>query len=496
MLDKFITFPVVLLIYIGVGYLAFAHPDYIQFAYLPFSVVFMISAFFLLLLNPRLRFSSRFSSPLSASSNYSLGFLSWIGVLWSGLAVFMLMGQLIQIVLTNFNPYVAKLYISTESYWEAIKPLTQPNHWIYWGYFSALIFWSMSLSYVYYHQQGVPCLHRMAAAVFGEYLTYKKFSIWAKAFGESHVFLVIMTWFGLIMLSSMVLLTTGLLYLISLPSYFTIPIISMSFFSFFFLFFASSFFSKNSKKLNRLNLNFSVVTIILSVFIISLLTLAGKAIQLILNHSPGILKLVECDCTINILKMFIEDRMQNLGWAIWILSLPIMVTFVARISCGRNFWELVLGIFGFAILLQIAGYVYGQTAWFNLISHIHEPLVQLILGFILLIFLVGIFFKKRSSWLFSNGLMKELPRKNEEGIDVYKVSEVSLFDGTKIRGMGSLTRKWIVLCLGMLLIHTLGGWQVLQVELSLFAFILVCLSVFVIFGFWIEWGREKFAQRR
>jgi len=91
--------------------------------------------------------------------------------------------------------------------------------------------------------------------------------------------------------------------------------------------------------------------------------------------------------------------------------------------------------------------------------------------------------------------MKELPRKNEEGNDLYKVSEVSLFDGTKIRGLGTLSRKWTVMCLGMLLIHTLGGWQMIQVELTLFAFIFMCLSFIAIIGFWLEWGKERFRSK-
>lgn len=479
--DKYATFPVVLIIYGLLGYWSFVQPEYLQFIQLPFAAMSLLALTAIVGFGSKIRFAS-----YSTKSNL----FSWLLTLWSGIFLFIFIAVVIQVVLSNFNPYVARMYISNESYWAAIQPLLQVNHGYYWGFFAALSCWAIGLSYVYYNKQGVPCAHRMAAPLISRYFRYRKWSIWAKAFGESHLYVVALTWFGLVALSVIVLLTSGMLSVAKVPTYFTIPIISMSFFSILFLFIASTYFAKNIKKLNRIKLDLSGVTLILFVFIISLLFLAGVTIKFILAHNPDILKLVECDCTLNKLKLFTELRMQTLGWGIWILTLPMMATFVARISKGRSVLEVALGIFSLAILCQVGAYFMGLENFINIISYIHQSPVQFVLGGILSVFLLGVFYTHQNSWLFSNGLMKNLSRKNKEGKDLYRVSEVSLYDGTKIRGLGGVSRRWAAMCLGLLLVHTVGGWQVVQIELGLFAFLLVGLYLFALIGFFIEWVED------
>lgn len=480
-LDRWITFPVVLFIYVFVGYLSFSYPGKILSIQLPFSLVSIFSIIFILMLSFRKKIS--FASNLSIFSGFR-----WLFFLYLGLSGFLIANLLIQGVLTNFNPYVAKLYISNDAYWEAVRPIMQPTNWVYWGYFSALVILGGGLSYVHYYKQSVPCLHRIAGALFDRVLTHRKPSIWAKSFGEGHVYLVNLTWFGLVLISAVVLLASGLLSLINLPSYFTLPIISMSFFSLIFLLFASTFLVKKLKKLNKKHIDLAIITLLFCVLLIGILLLAGKAIQLVLMHQPDILKAVECDCTINKLKLFIQDRMQVLGWSIWILNLPLIATFVSRISANRTLLQLIAAIIGYAILLQLGVYFYSAVNHFDLYlyDYLHRPVVELLFGAGLLIFLFFIFFRKRTTWIMSNGFMKELPRKDEEGADIYKVSEISFFDGTKIKGLGMLTRKWMLMCMGLLLVHTLGGWQVIQVELGVFAFILCAIYFFALVGLLIE----------
>lgn len=478
-LERYATFPVVLMIYILVGCLALYRPDFVSTYIQSF---FCVSTLFGVLLfswlGKRLRFGRK---PPVFKGIY------WCMMLWAGLMGFIFIAQLIQVVLSNFNPYVAALYISNEAYLEATLSLIQFDSLTYWGYFSALSCWVMGLSYVYYHQNGVPCAHRIAACLVERYFRHRKWAIWFKSFGEGHVYLAQMLWLGLATLCTVVLLSSGLLKLSGLPSYFTIPIISMSFFSVLFLIFGSRFFKKNIERLSRYQLSLSTITLVLIGFMIAVLFLASKGIQYILAHDPSLLKLVECDCTINILKLFIASRMQNLGWALWVLTLPMMATFVVRISLGRRLIEIILGIFSFALLIQIVGYFYNQTAWLNLLSSIQGPVPQIFLGLGLLFFLAIIFYKKQNSWIFSNGLMPGLPRKSETGESIYPVSEISLFHGTKIKGLGMVTRKWIIMCLGLLVAHTVGGWQVIQIELTVMSVILVFLYFFALIGMWIEW---------
>lgn len=478
-INRFATFPVVVMIYGLIGYLSFIEPEYLnQYAYWPFAVISLVAFSALLLKGPKVRFSSHLPQK---------SVCSWLFILWIGLAGFIIIGNVVQLTITNFNPYVARMYISNQSYWEAITPLINPNNIYYWGYMSAIACWAVALSYVYYYKKGVPCAHRIGAPLVTRLFKHRKWAIWAKAFGESHIYVVTMAWFALVLLSAIVLLATGILNLNQTPTYFTIPIISMSFFSLLFLYFASSVFGKTIRKLNRLKLDLSMVTLFLIISILFILLLASLAIKLIIAHNPDILKLVECDCTLNKLKLFTESRMENLGWAIWILTLPLISTFVTRISHGRNALEVILGITGFAVLLQILFYIVGNERLLNLIDYIHQTPIQLAIGGGLTLFLLIMFFKHKNSWIFNNGLIKTLPRKNAEGKDVYRVSEVSLYDGTKIRGLGTVTRKWTVMCLGTLLIHTIGGWQVLQVEITLFAVILVYLYLLALVGFWIEY---------
>lgn len=472
------------MIYGLIGYLSFIEPEYLnQYAYWPFAVMSLMAFSGLLLRGPT---NIRFTSQLPQKS-----LMSWLLFLWLGLAGFIAIGNVIQITITNFNPYVARMYISNQSYWEAIHPLIKPDHIYYWGYMSALVCWAVALAYVYYHKKGVPCAHRIGAPLVSRLFKHRKWPIWAKAFGESHVYVVTMSWFALVLLCTVVLLASGMLTLTKTPTYFTIPIISMSCFSILFLYFASSVFAKTIRKLNRFKLDLSLVTLMLIIFILFVLFLASVAIKLILIHNPDILKLVECDCTLNKLKLFTESRMENLGWSIWLLTLPIMATFVVRISHGRTALEMILGIAGFAMLLQLFFHFMGSERLFNLINYIQQTHVQFFVGGALALFLFVVFFKHKTSWLFNNGLIKLMPRKSAEGEDIYLVSEVSLYDGTKIRGLGTVARKWAVMCLGTLLIHTIGGWQVLQVEITLFAVILVYLYLLALIGFWIEWMSDR-----
>jgi hypothetical protein len=467
-----------------VGYLCFIHPDLIRYIQPPFA----IASLFSVLIFAWFGASIRFTDNKVKTRRHSL--LSWWIILWAGLIGFIFIAEVVQIVITNFNPYVAKLYISNESYAEAVRPFTEYHHYAYWGYFAALICYGLGLSYVYYNKQGVPCSHRLAAPLVSQYFTYKKCSIWFKAFGESHVHLVFMTWFGMVMLSLLVLLATAFQTLINVPSFFKIPIISMSFFSLFFLFFVSSYFGKKIQRLNSLKLDLSMVTFIFILIIIAVLLVAGKVIELILAHSLDMIKMVECDCTISPLKLLTEFRMQNLAWAVWILTLPLMATFVARISGGRSVKEVVLGILSLAIFIQVIIYFYPVDVWFKTLDLIHDTAVQFILGTGLAVFMLLMFYKKQNSWIFNNGLMTYLPRKNDQGEDVYKVSELSFYDGTKVRGLAIVSRKWLVMCFGMLLVHTIGGWQVVQLELALFAAILVFLYFFALVGIWIEWKQD------
>ena len=471
------------MIYGLIGYLSFIEPAYLnQYAYWPFAVISIIAFAGLLFIGPKMRFTSQLPQQ---------NLLFWLLCLWLGLAGFVIISNVIQLTITNFNPYVARMYISNETYWEAVTPLIEPNNIYYWGYMSALVCWAVALSYVYYHKKGVPCAHRIAAPLVSHLFQNRKWSIWAKAFGESHVYVVTMAWFALVVLSAVVLLASGMFSLTKTPTYFTIPIISMSFFSFLFLYFASSVFAKTIRKLNRFKLDLSLVTSMLISCILLFLFLASMAIKLILAHNPDILKLVECDCTLNKLKLFTESRMENLGWSIWVLTLPVMATFIVRISHGRNPLEMILGVTGFAILLQALFYFIDNTWLFGLMDYMHQMPLQLSIGGALALFLFVVFFKHKNSWIFNNGLIKSLPRKNAEGEDIYPVSEVSLYDGSKIRGLGTVTRKWTVMCLGTLLIHTIGGWQVLQVEITLFAVLLVYLYLFALVGFWIEWMSDR-----
>lgn len=479
--DRYATFPVVLMIYGLLGYWSFIQPDYLLFLQLPFALVSLMALGILIFYGRKIRFARQTTKP---------ALFPWLLKLWAGIVGFIFIALIIQVVLSSFNPYVARMYISPESYWETLQPLFQANNWYYWGFFAAFICWVIGLSYVYYNKDGVPCAHRMAAPLIARYFRHKKWSIWAKAFGESHLHLVTLTWFGLVVLSVIVLLASALLGVFKIPTYFTIPIISMSFFSLLFMFFASAYFGKSIKKLNRVKLDLSGVTFLLVFFILVLLFLAGVTIKFILMHNPDILKLVECDCTLNKLKLFTEIRMETLGWGIWILTLPIMATFVTRISKGRSILEVTLGILSVAGTLQVLGYFFTFDEFIHFVSSVHQTPVQFLLGGGLAIFLLVIFYKHQNSWIFSNGLMKPLARKNEDGIDLYRVSEVSLYDGTKIRGLGGVSRKWAAMSLGLLLIHTIGGWQVLQVELALFAFVLVGLYIGALMGLLIEWAED------
>lgn len=474
-------------IYGLIGYLSFIEPEYLnQYAYWPFAVLSIIAFSALLLIGPRVRFTSQLPQK---------SLLSWLFLLWLGLLGFIVVSNIIQLTITNFNPYVARMYISNETYWEAITPLIEPSNIYYWGYMSALVCWAVALSYVYYYKKGVPCAHRIGAPLVSRLFKHRKWPIWAKAFGESHVYVVTMAWFALVLLSTVVLLASGMLGLTKTPTYFTIPIISMSCFSILFLYFASSVFAKTIRKLNRFKLDLSLVTFILIVCILLFLFIASMAIKLIIAHNPDILKLVECDCTLNKLKLFTESRMENLGWSVWILTLPVIATYVVRISHGRNALEVIFGIIGFAVLLQTLFYFVNITWLFSLMDYMHQTAVQFYLGGGLALFLFIVFLKHKNSWIFNNGLIKAMPRKDAEGKDLYKVSEVSLYDGTKIRGLGTVARKWTVMCLGTLLIHTIGGWQVLQVEMTLFAVILVYLYLLALVGFWVEWIADRSSIR-
>lgn len=488
---RFISAPLYLIIFFLCGYWALFQPK-MGTAWLFFSNAYLyLFILFILLFAPF--YKIKLSHPELTNQYKSKPFPIWWLQCFS-VAILLLILQLsIQFTIVSFGPYASQIHISPEHYWQYIT-----HHYHFWDLKSILsgssfgvsvwamiILWSVALSYVTYYKKSVPCTPRIVASILKG-----RPAIWAKAFCENNIHLSSLSFVSLMLLSAIILIASGLMEYLKLPSYFTISMITISFFSLIILWTLSKSFKELLRQCARFHFTFAHLVLVLALISIPLLTISSFLISKLLHLYPGLLSKVQCDCMPRFLLTFLDDRMEGLFIGCWLVSIPIASSLISRLSYGRTILEMLLGLFMIPVVLFMAdgvlahfttfsfGFVNGDALLKVITAVVETPLYQMVVGLFLLATLITLLWGRNTSWIFNNGFMKQ-------PLD-YKTGEISLFQGTKIRGISFTARKFILVAFMLIFVNTVGGWVFMEVEVLMLVPIILYMFYFGLIGFITE----------
>lgn len=440
---------IVLIAYVVIGWIAFAKPSWI----ILYSIFTSLIGYYLLLIGV-----TPAGSVVLGKREERLPFWQWYSAICMGnimLGVFTIAAI---IAFLGAGPKFTSDALSYHFSTEVIGQYTATH----WGIFpwSIFILWALVLAYYTYVKKGVPIYYQMA-----EEGTPKWMEPAIKTFVESTCFTA--TWFSLgLVVTSIILLFSYAFHITFKFSHFIVPFITISLFCFVapilsYRWGVRLFRNLAAKKASIFGLYF-----ILIILMLPILLLSGYANGLIAQHYPDIVEKIECQgCFSFFNRVPVSDRFAVMYWSWWVMWCPLLGSYLARISKGRTIRELIFGMLSVPVL----GYVLFKSLgdewlkfaldWINEANH--YPYFLVTIALLCLWFLYVLTCQYRFSNIFVSGAMKV----SEE----FKINRLWLKDATKVQGMSRFGTRVSTLILTLLILHTIGGWYMIQIQVAAIA---------------------------
>ncbi len=454
----------VLFAYMGIGWMAYAKPGWI----LLYGILTIALGFYLLFIC----LTPAGSVPLGAREA-RMPLWQWFGAV--------LLGNIILLVFTiaSIIAYLGTGPAFTDgalSYYFSVDILSQYTL-TRWGIYPWSIYtlWGLVLAYYTYVKKGVPLYYQLCELWCPRWMQPPM-----KTFVEATSFTS--TWFAFaFIVVAIILLCSYAAKLLLGFDHLLIPMVTISMFCFasplFSLHWGRKLFRKlAAKKISLFGLYFIVLMILLPLVLI-----AGFANSHLASIRPELLVKFDCASCYDFFNLApIADRFAAMYWAWWILWCPFWGSYVAKISEGRTIRELILGMFSVPLLILACVRLWGTGWMFTFYNWAHQPeilpIFLLSLAALCLWFLFILTCQHRFTSFFVSGVM---PVSTE-----FRKNRLWLKDAPKIYGMSKFGSRVAVLVLTLIIMHAIGGWYIVQIQLT-------AMAVFTITA--LYWGMQNTA---
>jgi hypothetical protein len=373
------------------------------------------------------------------------------------------------------GPSFANQQVSEEVLREALSSFSW-LHWILFPLGSVLaVVLSLGMSY-WFHQRG-PFYHQMASKVLANLVEPQQ-----KAFAETMVYSInvvsLSFLFGMIgiILTQMVQQIFGWVYPSVLISV-SFTVLSFSFF-FIFLFFKSRLISVFEKSKSPYFWAIFLASLVIG---LAMITSSGL-IESVARYKSLDLSQYTCACHKFFDNTPVATRWTSFYYAWLLISLPLFASLLIKISQGRSLSQLILGISFMPVCLAVA--IFFCPNWLDLFqwlgfwenaTELNGLLWRLILLGVVIGYLWLITRYKRNSSVVHIGALEEKGN--------YVPGRLKLEHGTKLVGFRKSILPIIISGFGIVLMHLLGGWYVLQIQLLMLTPMVlygVCACCFVL----------------
>ncbi len=338
----------------------------------------------------------------------------------------------------------------------------------HWGIFPWSIFtlWGLVLAYFTYVKKGVPIYYQICEIWCPRWLQPPM-----KTFVEATCFTATWFAFGTIVVA-IILLCSYTVKLLFGFDHLLIPLFTVSMFCFVTPIFSLSWGRKLFKRLAAKKISLFGLYFIVLVMLLSLMLFGALGNNFIAIRFPEILLKLDCATCYDFFNLApVADRFAAMYWAWWVLWCPFWGSYIARISEGRTIRELILGTLSVPALIAGGVFFYGTDWMFVVYNWAHQPniLPWFVLGLAgtCFWFLYTITCRYRFTDFFISGLMPVS--------DEFKKNRLWLKDAVKIYGMSKFGSRIGVLILTLIVIHAIGGWYIMQIQLTAIAVFTITL---------------------
>lgn len=454
----------VLFAYMGIGWVAYAKPSWI----LLYGILTIPLGFYLLFIC------------LTPAGSVSLGRRETRMPLWHWFGV-VLLGNIILLAFTiaSIIAYLGTGPAFTDgalSYYFSVEILSQYTL-TRWGIFPWSIYtlWGLVLAYYTYVKKGVPLYYQLCELSCPRWMQPP-----IKTFVEATSFTS--TWFAFaFVVVAIILLCSYAVKLLFGFDHLLIPMITISMFCFASPLFSLHWGRKLFKKLAAKKMSLFGLYLIVLIILLPLVLIAGFGNSYLASIRPELLAKFDCASCYDFFNLVpVADRFAAMYWGWWILWCPFWGSYVAKISEGRTMRELILGMFSVPLLILACVRLWGTGWMFTFYNWAHQPeilpIFLLSLAALCLWFLFILTSQHRFTSFFVSGVM---PVSTE-----FRKNRLWLKDAPKIYGMSKFGSRIAVLILTLIIMHAIGGWYIVQIQLT-------AIAVFTITV--LYWGMQNTA---
>lgn len=462
---------IVVLAYLGIGWVAFAKPGWVLL-YGIFTVCFGYYLLFICL-------TPAGSVPLG-DREARLPFWQWYGAILLGnfiLAVFTIASI---IAFLGTGPSLTSGALSYYFSAEVIGQYTLT----YWGIYPWSIYtlWGMILAYYTYVKKGVPIYYQICEIGCPKWLQPP-----LKTFVEATSFSS--TWFAFgFVIVAIILLCSYAARLLFHFNHFLLPVMTLSMFCFATPLVSYGWGRRLFKKLATKRVSLFGLYIIVFIILLPLLLIAGFANSYLAAIYPEQVAKFDCVSCYDFFNWApVADRFAVMYWAWWIIWCPFWGCHIAKISKGRTIRELILGMFSVPILLFVCVQLWGTGWMFAFYTWVRQPdilpVFLLVLATTCLWFIYLLTRQHRFTDFFISGAM---PVSSE-----YKRNRLWLKDASKIFGISKFGPRVAVLILSLIIMHVIGGWYLIQIQLTAVAAFTINLLYWGMQNTFLQFFRDK-----